>query len=87
MLKVFMQEILHISWKYVIIHLGDLYSKPVASPADGTTKAPLKHITSWGTPKTNSTAASKATASSGSVSKSASFETFQRMAKVKEEKV
>jgi len=66
--------------------VGDLYSKPVASPADGTTKAPLKHITSWGTPKTNSTTASKATASSGSVSKSASFETFQRMAKVKEEK-
>lgn len=65
---------------------GDIYGKPAASPADGSSKNPLKHVSSWG--RGNSTPGS--TAKSAKVDhthKTASFEQFQKLAKEKEEKV
>ena len=63
--------------------VNDAYNRQ-ASPADAANKPALKHMSSWGAKQTPSHAGGKA---SGTLSKSSSFEQFQKLAKEKEEKV
>ena len=68
------------------LFLADIYSKPVASPADGSSKN-NKPLSSWGRGNTTPNPNVKPTGKVDQIQRTASFEQFQKLAKEKEEKV
>jgi len=64
---------------------ADIYSKPVASPADGSSKN-NKPLSSWGRGNTTPNPNVKLTGKVDQIQRTASFEQFQKLAKEKEVK-